>query len=576
MSATDSLRRQYRQQQKAQKKKTKTKHKTIDKNETKNSIIDKNKTRNGKGQKLSRVNPEIGFRLMRNGGGVFSMISEEDLTQDPSCCLSDNCSTTNYQNHAGKLPEIVISNATGCSGGGGGVPLRSGGGGGSDGVTTATAATSAPPLCYVKLNSSPLIRRHDRPHLVAISNRPTGGSSGHTTADTTTTSDSLDLFSSTEYDNASCTKSTLLLVNNDEMTKCFDQSSPEEDGSSHDDMPVLQESASLTSLVLQNSSRPIATNSVNNFVSKGFQNPYGLEIHDNQEKEAADNRSDKTRNMEREARNSLVEIRTGAAGLHLSAQVSSTAVDGDAADLAASDSDQSRGESAIKHKSIKYSAGKDNPIKQMTADDHSRVKPETDSGLSSSGDNLAREVNKKFNGSQMDHNQLASTYEAPDSVEPSRSSDIALDARRTCLKTMATTTTAVDEYTGSSEATSNKHKINHVNDVSKNRAHRAKITKRRHRAQTRNKIIVSQEKRAAKTLGIIMGCFVVCWLPFFIVAVLRPFYAVPPVVTEIITWLGYFNSLINPGIYTFFNQDFRRAFYKIVTFRMCRQDSLYI
>ena len=409
---------------------------------------------------------------------------------------------------------------------------------------------------------------------MAISNRPTGGSSGHTTADTTTTSDSLDLFSSTEYDNASCTNSTLLLVNNDEMTKCFDQSSPEEDDSSHE-MPVLQESASLTSLVLQNSGRTIATNSVNNFVSKGFQSPYGLQIHDNQEEEAADNRCDKNRNMEIEAQNSLVKIRKGAGGLHLSAQVSSTAADGDAADLA---SDQSHHESAIsEHKSIKYSAAKDNPIKQMTADDHCRVKPETDSGLSSSGDNLAREVNRKFNGSQMDHHQLASTYEAPDSVELSRSSDIALDARRTCLKTMAaTTTTAVDEYTGSSEATSNKHKINHVNDVSKNRAHRAKLTKRRHRAQTRNKIIVSQEKRAAKTLGIIMGCFVVCWLPFFIVAVLRPFYAVPPVVTEIITWLGYFNSLINPGIYTFFNQDFRRAFYKIVTLRMCRQDSLYI
>ena len=501
------------------------------------------------------------------------MISEEDLTQDPSFCLSDNCSTTYYQNNAVKLPEIVISNATGCSGGGGGVPLRSGGGG-SDGVTTATAATSALSLCYVKLNSSPLIRRHNRPPLVAISNRPTGGNSGHTTADTTTTSESLDLFSSTKYDNASSTNSTLLLVNNDEMTKCFDQSSPEEDGSSHDDMPVLQESASLTSLVLQNSSRTIATNSVNNFVSKGFQSPDGLQIHDNQKEEAADNRSDKTRNMEREARNSLAEIRSGAAGLHLSAQVSSTAADSDAADLA---SDQSHSESAIsEHKSIKYSAAKDTTIKQMTADDHCRVKPETDSGLSSSGDNLTVEVNRKFNTPQMDHHQLASTYEAPDSVELSRSSDIALDARRTCLKTMATTTTAVDEYTGSSEATSNKHKINHVNDVSKNRAHRAKLTKRRHRAQTRNKIIVSQEKRAAKTLGIIMGCFVVCWLPFFIFAVLRPFYAVPPVVTEIITWLGYFNSLINPGIYTFFNQDFRRAFYKIVTLRMCRQDSLYI
>ena len=499
------------------------------------------------------------------------MISEEDLTQDPSCCLSDNCSTTYYQNNAVKLPEIVISNATGCDGGS--APSRSGG------AATNTAATSAPSLCYVKLNSSPLIRRHNRPPLVSISNRPpTGGSSGHTTADTTT-SDSLDLFSSTEYDNVSRTNSTLLLVNNDEMTKCFDQSSPEEDGSCHD-MPVLQESASLTSLVLQNQSRTIATNSGSNFVSKANHCPYGLKIHDNQAEEAtADKRSDKTKNMEGEAQNRLMEIRSGAGGgLHLSTQVSSTAADGDAADLT---SDQSRSESAINaHKSIKYSAAKDNRIRQMTGDDHCQVKPETDSGLSSSSDNLAKEVNRKFNRPQMDlhHHQLASSYEAPDSVKLSRSSDIALDARRTCLKTMAavTTTTAVDEYTGSSEATSTKHKINHVNDVNKNRAHRAKLTKRRHRAQNRNKIIVSQEKRAAKTLGIIMGCFVVCWLPFFIVAVLRPFYPVPPVVTEIITWLGYFNSLINPGIYTFFNQDFRRAFYKIVTCRMCRQDSLYI
>ena len=571
MSATDSLRRQHRQQQKAQKKKTKTKHKAAEKNETKNSI-DKNRTKNGsKGQKLSRVNPEIGFRLMRNGGGIFSMISEEDLTQDPSCCLSDNCSTTYYQNNAVKLPEIVISNATGCGGVGGGAPLRSGEGG-TDGAATTTAATSAPSLCYVKLNSSPLIRRHNRPPLVGISNRPTGGSSGHTTTDTTTTtSDSLDLLS------ASRPNSTLLLVNNDEMTKCFDQSSPEEDGSCHD-MPVLQESASLTSLVLQSPSRTIVTNSVNNFVSKANHCPYGLKIHDNQEEETADNRSDKTRNMEGEAQNRLVEIRSGAGGgLHLSTQVSATAADGDAADLTP---DQSRSESAISaHKSIKYSAAKDNRIKHMAGDDHCQVKPETDSGLSSSSDNLAKEVNRKFNGPQMDlqQHQLASSYEAPDSVELSRSSDIALDARRTCLKTMAaTTTTAVDEYTGSSEATSTKHKINHVNDFSKNRAHRAKLTNRRHRAQNRNKIIVSQEKRAAKTLGIIMGCFVVCWLPFFIVAVLRPFYPVPPVVTEIITWLGYFNSLINPGIYTFFNQDFRRAFYKIVTCRMCRQDSLYI
>ena len=492
------------------------------------------------------------------------MISEEDLTQGPSCCISDNCSTAYYQNAVVKLPEIVISNATGC----GGSNALSRPRGRSDGAVTTTTATSAPSLCYVKLNSSPMIRRYKRPSLVTLSSKATAD---------TTTSDSLDLFSSTEYDNACCTNSTLLWVNNDEMTKCFDQSSPEEDSNTNH-VPVLQQkSVSLTSLVLQDPNRKMANNSVNTFDSKDIGCSDGLQVHDNQQQEAADNNSDKTKNTDREAWNNLTKIRSSVEGLHLSSLVSTTAAVGDAEDLT---SDQGRSESAInEHKSIKYSAADDNPIKQMTADGQCHVKPEAaDTELSSSGDNMKLEVHSKNNESQqMDHHQVACLYEAPDSVELSRSSDIALDTRRTCLKTMSTTTPMADKYTGSSEATFNKHKINHLNDVNKSsRVHRAKLTKRRHKAQNRNKIIVSQEKRAAKTLGIIMGCFVVCWLPFFIVAVLRPFYPVPSVVTEIITWLGYFNSLINPGIYTFFNQDFRRAFYKIITCRMCRQDSMYI
>ncbi|XP_074641369.1 octopamine receptor-like [Tubulanus polymorphus] len=83
-------------------------------------------------------------------------------------------------------------------------------------------------------------------------------------------------------------------------------------------------------------------------------------------------------------------------------------------------------------------------------------------------------------------------------------------------------------------------------------------------------ISVSQEKRAAKTLGIIMGCFVVCWLPFFVLAVMLPFCPscdIHPAITSFFTWLGYCNSALNPIIYTFFNQDFRKAFKKILCLR---------
>lgn len=78
----------------------------------------------------------------------------------------------------------------------------------------------------------------------------------------------------------------------------------------------------------------------------------------------------------------------------------------------------------------------------------------------------------------------------------------------------------------------------------------------------------ARERKAARTLGIITGSFVVCWLPFFILALVRPFCAerchYPDLLVSVIIWLGYFNSLLNPVIYTIFNPDFRLAFRKIL------------
>jgi len=78
----------------------------------------------------------------------------------------------------------------------------------------------------------------------------------------------------------------------------------------------------------------------------------------------------------------------------------------------------------------------------------------------------------------------------------------------------------------------------------------------------------ARERKAARTLAIITGSFIVCWLPFFIVALLRPFCTercyFSPLLVSIINWLGYFNSLLNPIIYTVFNPDFRLAFRKIL------------
>ncbi|XP_055616919.1 dopamine receptor 1 isoform X1 [Toxorhynchites rutilus septentrionalis] len=77
------------------------------------------------------------------------------------------------------------------------------------------------------------------------------------------------------------------------------------------------------------------------------------------------------------------------------------------------------------------------------------------------------------------------------------------------------------------------------------------------------------DHKAAITVGVIMGVFLVCWVPFFCVNIIAAFCktCIGPQTFKVLSWLGYSNSAFNPIIYSIFNTEFRAAFKRILTTR---------
>ncbi|CAH8857078.1 unnamed protein product [Trichobilharzia szidati] len=111
---------------------------------------------------------------------------------------------------------------------------------------------------------------------------------------------------------------------------------------------------------------------------------------------------------------------------------------------------------------------------------------------------------------------------------------------------------------------SGKNNPRHINTVVVKK-HSPKSFQRHERA------LLKKEKKTSRTVAAIVGCYTLCWLPFFTFFLGEAIFdcTFSEGLYSFVCWLGYSNSICNPLIYTFFNKEYACAFKRLLCIDKC-------
>ena len=93
--------------------------------------------------------------------------------------------------------------------------------------------------------------------------------------------------------------------------------------------------------------------------------------------------------------------------------------------------------------------------------------------------------------------------------------------------------------------------------------------KKINRKMIRPSAALAKEIKAARQLGVIMGAFTLCFMPYFVLFMVVAFCdgCISNSLMTTMTWIGYLNSTMNPFLYPLCNMQFRRKFRKMLNLK---------